>query len=92
MAKIIRLGCEVAEVYRQYSGVHKALFGASSLRLVVDTLTGKVRDTYTRHLHTLEDLSDQLSSLEADLRETDLNDHVPRGGDEPQKVLAEYTP
>ncbi len=35
MDSIVNLGCKIADIHHQYAAIHRALFGASSFRLVI---------------------------------------------------------
>jgi hypothetical protein len=90
MAKIITLGCEVADVHRRYAAVHSALFGASSFRLVIDALAGRAPRTFERHRQTLEMLQARIAALAEEIEGLGADDRLPRGGAELSSALLEY--
>jgi hypothetical protein len=67
MARIITLGCQVADVHHRYEKVHSMLFGMSSYRLLLSSLTGRVRLEYAGHIETLNGLQDELEELEGEV-------------------------
>lgn len=91
MAKIISLGCDVAEIYRRYSNVHSGLFGAKSLRLIADALTHKEGYAYVNCERSLEELLDRLAGLEADISELEENELSSRAASDIRQALLEYT-
>ena len=91
MAKIIRLGCEVADVYRRYTVVHSDLFSASALRLLKNALTGKGRLAYADYRHTLAELLALLEDLERRIVGCDRSDLSFRRAEELQEIMLKYT-
>lgn len=72
MARIIKLGCDVAAVHRRYSGIHGALFGAASYRLVIDALTGKAGAAYGEYEQRLGDLGERLEALTTEIADPEV--------------------
>ena len=91
MAKIISLGCEVADIYRRYASVHGALFGLSSFRVLKNALAGKRRDTYEEHLATLEELRGLLMDVERRISECGRSDLSFRRAEELRDMMLSYT-
>jgi hypothetical protein len=71
MTSIISVGCDIANIHREYTGIHKALFGASSFRLVIASMTGRTTKIYRESLRTLEQLQIRLSELSAAISTAD---------------------
>ncbi len=90
MAKIISLGCEVADVHRRYAAIHSALFGLASLRLLVHALTGRGQRNFGMQHQALVGLLDELEDLERRVLNTDRSERATRGADELQAVLLDY--
>ncbi len=90
MAKIISLGCEVADIHKRYAAIHSALFGIASFRLLICALTGRGRQNFERHHRALVDLLDKLEDLEQRIINIDRSERATRGADELQKVLRGY--
>lgn len=91
MAKIISLGCEVADIYRRYTAVHGALFGVSSLRLVKNALIGKRRFPYAEYQTTLEELLGLLDDVERQISGCERSDLSFRRAEELQGMMLKYT-
>jgi Mg2+ and Co2+ transporter CorA len=91
MAKIISLGCKVADVHQRFSTVHSALFGASSYRLVIHALIGRSRIQYGAYVKTLTELLEELSELETQIGAESQKNSIVRGSDLLPQVLAQYT-
>lgn len=90
MAKIIRLACEVADVYRQYTAVHSYLFGVSSFRLVKNALTRRGRRPYAEYHHQLAELGGRLEDLEGQISGCDRSDLSFRRAEELQATMLKY--
>jgi hypothetical protein len=91
MAKIISLGCQVADVHHRYHEIHGALFGASSFRLAIDALRGKRRFTYAELARPLDELKDELAALEVKIEEPEQSAPAAGSDDRLQVVLLDYT-
>ena len=91
MAKIISLGCEVADIHRRYSAINDALFGASSYRLVIHAMTGRMDATYRKYEHSLEELRTELSTLEGSILDAGKKERAPRAAEQLPQALIEYT-
>lgn len=91
MAKIIRLGCEVADVYRQYAAVHSDLFGVSSFRLVKNLLTGRGRRSYVEYHRDLAELGGRLEDLESQISGCNRSDLSFRRAEELQAMMLKYS-
>ena len=91
MAKIITLGCKVADVHHRYAEIHGALFGASSFRLVIVALRGRRKRTYGEFAKTLDELENALEQLEAGIADPDKGEKAARAAGELESVLMEYT-
>jgi hypothetical protein len=91
MARIITLGCEVADVYRRYAKIHSALFGASSYRLVVSALVRRGGYTYGKYVRSLDELRGRISRLEEDISGIGNDELSSRGAGELHRALLEYT-
>ncbi len=63
MTNIISVGCEVAEIYRSYSSIHDALFGVTSFRQVIATMSGRTTTKYRKYCQDLKELRVRLSEL-----------------------------
>jgi len=90
MAKIIRLGCEVAEIHRLYAEVHASVFGASSIRSAIDAVLGKSAEVNAGRSARLLDLSSDLRRLRNEVSDGALDDRPIRGAEELQRVLLDY--
>lgn len=91
MAKIISLGCEVAHVHSRYRAIHRALFGLSSYRLVVASLTGREGGVYGKHERALEELEGELAGLAAAIAAVGEEEKGVRFGGQIRTTLLEYT-
>lgn len=91
MAKIISLGCDVAEIYHLYSKVHSSLFGPQSYRLVVAALTRKEGYAYVNCESSLEELQGRLAGLVADISGLEKVELSSRAASELRQGLLEYT-
>ena len=90
MAKIISLGCDVAEIYRCYADVHSALFGAKSYHLIVEAFTRKEGYAYANCECSLGELQDRLTGLETDISELGENELSSRAAADLRRVLLDY--
>jgi phosphoenolpyruvate carboxylase len=64
MSRLIDLGCQIADVHHRYHEIHGAIFGAASLRLIIDALRGRRRRIYREYAEDLADLQQELSRLD----------------------------
>ncbi len=87
MAKIISLGCDVAEIYSRYSDVHSALFGAKSYHLIVDAFTRKEAYAYVNCECSIKELQDRLAGLEADISGLEQNELTSRAASDLRRTL-----
>jgi hypothetical protein len=90
MARIITLGLEAAEMHRRYSAIHGALFGASSFRLLIQTLRGRGREAFAGYRHDLVELLGQLEELEYSIETCEKNEQSTRGAYALQQTLLDY--
>lgn len=90
MAKIISLGCDLADTYRRYAAVHSDLFGALSLHFVKNSLTGKGCSTCVENHKTLLNLLDQISELEMQITGCNRNDLSFHRAEELQEIMLKY--
>ena len=67
MDSIVNLGCKIADIHHQYAAIHRALFGASSFRLVIAAMMGRTARAYREYRQTLDKLQTQLSVLAAEV-------------------------
>ena len=90
MAKIIRLGCEVAEIRHQYAGVHASVFGASSFRSAIDAVIGKSSTSHADRSTRLSGLVLELKKVRKEVFDCQLDDRPIRGAQELRRVLLDY--
>jgi hypothetical protein len=91
MSQLINLGCKVADVHHRYDEVHDALFGTSSMRLLIDAMLGRRRRTYAKSVRTLIELQGELAALETQIADPAQVVPVTGADREAQQVLQEYT-
>ena len=91
MSNLINLGCKVADVHHRYDEIHGALFGASSLRLLLDAMLGKRRRVYKRSSQTLNGLNEELSALVSQIADPAQIAPATGANRELQQVLLDYT-
>lgn len=90
MSRLIDLGCRIAEIHHRYDEIHGALFGAASLRLIIEALRGRRRQTYRHYVQTLKILRTELESLEPGLAEL-ATEYAAKASERGiRKTLAEY--
>jgi hypothetical protein len=90
MARIISLGCEVAHVHGRYSAIHRALFGVSSYRLVVASLTGREVKIYREYERTLDELEGELAKLTTNITAIGEHEKRVRSAEQVHTTLLEY--
>lgn len=90
MSRLIDLGCRVADVHHRYHTVHSAVFGAASLRLVLDAILGRRRQTYQVHAETLKALRGDLAKLDTEVAVLVEEGAVKATEREVQHVLLDY--
>ena len=64
MARLIDLGCKVADVHHRYHEIHGAMFGTASFRLILDAVLGRRKSAYKEYSQTLTGLRDELARLD----------------------------
>lgn len=90
MSRLIDLGCQIADVHHRYHEIHSAMFGAASIRLIIDALRGRRRRAYREYAEDLADLQQELSRLDPPIT-TLLEERVAKATErEVQRVLLDY--
>jgi len=89
MTSIVSLGCDIAEIHRQYATIHGALLGAASFRLVIIAMAGRTTKTYREYLQTLEQLQTRLSGFAAEIPVADMAAAAHQAG-QMRGALSEY--
>ena len=90
MSDLIKQSCAVADVYHRYHEIHKAQFGASNLRRMIDTLRGKREHGYAQSSQILSGLREELAGLESQISDPVKNAPVTGADRELRKALLEY--
>lgn len=91
MAGLIDLGCKVADVHHRYHGIHGALFGTASFRLIIDALRGRRQQAYKQYSQTLANVRGELAGLAPEILELIERGAVKATEREVQRVLLDYT-
>lgn len=90
MAKIIRLGCEVAEIHHQYAEVHTRVFGAGSFRSALAAIIGKSPESYSDRQEILLGLALKLRDRRKEVSGCKPGERSLRGAEELEQVLLDY--
>ncbi|MES9903370.1 MAG: hypothetical protein ABW168_11935 [Sedimenticola sp.] len=91
MAKIIALGCQVADIHHRYSAIHNSLFGITSYRLAVAAMLGKTETTYREYEIVLDGLWNELDGMAEQVSHAATQERVSRGPDQLPQALVQYT-
>ncbi len=91
MSELIRLGCSVADVYHRYHEIHGALFGASYVRRMIESLRGHKGETYGKYALSLREQREQLVKLEPQIANPKQQAPVTGADRELRRALLEYT-
>lgn len=90
MSNLINLGCKVAAVHHRYDELHGTLFGASSIRLIIDALRGRREEVYSRGSGVLGELREELAVLETEIGNPDTEQPVLGADRELRDAMLEY--
>jgi hypothetical protein len=90
MSNLINLGCKVAALHHRYDELHGTLFGASSIRLIIDALRGRREEVYRRGSGVLRELQEELAVLETEIGNTDTEQTAPGSERELREAMLDY--
>ena len=91
MAKIISLGCEIADLHRRYMEIHRAVFAASVFSMVKNAIAGRGSRRYAHYRGTLDELHGLCGDAERRIAECDPRERAARGSEELQRLMLRYT-
>ena len=77
-------------MHDRYEKVHSMLFGMSSYRLLLSSLTGRVQHEYAAHLEALNGLLEELEELERQVLEAQREERSTRAPVQLRGVLLDY--